>query len=253
MTRDFDHSRISKVLVKDTRLAGFSFPKDDIESVYISGACDLIKDGAALCYLGVVGTRSHSKLYRDALERILHHIRSERTVIVTGGAAGVDETAMRFAHHSSMPLVVILPCGFSSHSFSNWYSRYKDICCKVRTLLVSQFDLSQETNRHTPVRRNTLIAALSQTVILGEAGRKSGALYVADLAFRLGLPVFFQQEQRSHDTELTCMYHNLKLKGALQVSGYQESELDRLNQGIIEGRRRSVSSSLAKQLDFFGG
>src|SRR5665647_2302501 len=109
------------------------------------------------------------------------------TVVVSGGAYGIDAAAHRGALASDGATVAVMACGLDQ-----LYPRGNDaLLRRIRTehLMVSEYSPGTPPSRHRFLTRNRLIAALSSATVIVEAAVRSGAKNTVAWAQALGRPV----------------------------------------------------------------
>ncbi len=105
--------------------------------------------------------------------------------VVSGGAPGIDSRAHLSAIERGGYTVCILGFGLLKATGS-LFTRIE----KSNGVLISEFDPEEKGDRHTFPKRNRLIAALSEFLVVPEAGAKSGALITAGYAYTYGKKVY---------------------------------------------------------------
>lgn len=154
--------------------------------LYVRGA---LPDLSERLSIGVVGTRRASGAGLRAAREICYQLALEDTVIVSGGALGIDSEAHRGALNGRGTTVAVLPCGLD-------YPYLMNNAILRREILDSGGALVTEYPVHTPVQRgafqvrNRLISGMSHGVLVAEAPEKSGALITAKHAAEQNREVF---------------------------------------------------------------
>lgn len=137
--------------------------------------------------VGIVGTRRPT-VQGGAFARALAAALAARgATVVSGLALGVDAAAHRGALDAGGRTVAVLAGGVDAPS----PLRNRDLADRIvaEGCLLSEY---WPGTRPTPWRfpaRNRIVAALSEVVVVVEAGEGSGALITADFALELGRPV----------------------------------------------------------------
>lgn len=136
----------------------------------------------------IVGSRLATSLGRRATEAIAANLAGAGVVVVSGMARGIDGAAHRGALSAGGGTVGVLGTGIDVV----YPSTNRDLFERVRQtgLLVSEFLPSEPGVPHHFPKRNRIIAALARTVIVVEAGHRSGALITVEHALDLGREVF---------------------------------------------------------------
>ena len=138
--------------------------------------------------VAVVGTRSCTDYGRALAERIGAGLARRGWVVVSGMARGVDAAAHQAALDAGGGSIGVLGSGLDYEFPADNRPLYRQM--RARGLLVSEFPPSQPPAAGCFPRRNRLIAALAQAVVVVQAGRRSGALNTAGHALDLGREVF---------------------------------------------------------------
>lgn len=137
--------------------------------------------------LGVIGARKFTP-YGSAVARRFSAWAAMRGVcIVSGAAMGCDQEAHRGALEAGGPTVAVLGCGADVV----YPSGSDDLLASIRHsgCIVSELPWGMRPARWTFVRRNRLIAALSNALLVVEAGLPSGTFSTAEMANDLSRPV----------------------------------------------------------------
>lgn len=132
--------------------------------------------------LAVVGTRNATDYGKTICEEIIGQlvIQGHNPVIVSGLAFGIDICAHRAALKNSLKTVAVL-----GHSLDSIYpSEHKNTAKEIigNGALVSDFPSGTKADRQNFIKRNRIIAGLSDVTLVVESAAKGGALITADLA-----------------------------------------------------------------------
>jgi DNA processing protein len=132
--------------------------------------------------LSVVGTRRASAYGRDLCRQIIRDLATvlPDLVIVSGLAYGIDVIAHRAALESGLPTVAVL-----AHGLSTLYPpSHRETARRIirQGALVTDFDSGMGPERNNFLRRNRIIAGLSDATLVVESARKGGALITARMA-----------------------------------------------------------------------
>ena len=133
--------------------------------------------------LSVVGTRRASSYGKDHCRAIIKGLaeRVPDLVIVSGLAYGIDVIAHRAALEYGLPTVAVL-----GHGMSTIYpASHRETAKKIirQGALVTDFHSRMGPERNNFLRRNRIIAGLSQATLVVESAKKGGALITANMAF----------------------------------------------------------------------
>lgn len=146
-------------------------------------------DALARESLGVIGTRNPSERSVGA-EKVMVTQAIEWTgrSIVSGLALGCDYIAHRTALDVNGCTIAILPCGFKHISPPSHTSLANEIANSSGCLL-SEYEPTFSADKYMFVRRDTLVAAFSQKLLVVECGLKSGTMYAVNESAKLGRPI----------------------------------------------------------------
>lgn len=151
--------------------------------LWLSGPGELPEGPAA----AVVGTRKATEYGRRMARRIAGGLAAHGVAVVSGMATGIDGTAHRAALDAGGPTVGVLGSGLDRP-----YPRANAaLFARMRRagLLATEFPPSERPRRRHFPRRNRIIAALADAVVVVQAGVPSGALNTATHALELGREV----------------------------------------------------------------
>lgn len=135
----------------------------------------------------VVGTRAPSHYGRDMAHRLASGLAQEGFTVVSGLARGIDTAAHRGALETGKTVAVV------GTGLDRVYPpENRVLATKILEnggSLLSPFPPGTPPDRGNFPRRNFIMAALAQGVVVIEAGRKSGAVITAHYARDLDRPV----------------------------------------------------------------
>lgn len=161
--------------------------KDPPIGVFTKGNTALLHDNNLA--IGVVGTRKMTTYGRTVTQKIVDDLVSTGTVIISGLALGVDACAHRTALDHNGKTIAVLGCGADCCYPKENEQLYNQILDSMG-VIISEFPLSQMANRGTFPARNRIISALSDGILVTEAGVSSGSLITAKYAIEQGKKVF---------------------------------------------------------------
>lgn len=146
----------------------------------VDGALDF--DSAPV--LAVVGARHSSVASESWMRRFLPAI-AHHCIIVSGGARGIDELAHAIAVGESRPTAVVLPTGLLRPYPNEWRMKRESVL-KAGGAFISEYPPDTEIRSWHFEKRNRLIAALADVVLVVEARSRSGTAITARHAMNLG-------------------------------------------------------------------
>ena len=132
--------------------------------------------------LSIVGTRRPSSYGMDSCRKLIRNLaeRFPDLVIVSGLAYGIDHCAHKVALECGLETVAVL-----GHGLKFMYPAiHRQTAHRIESsgALVTDFPSWEKPERNNFIKRNRIIAGLSEATIVIESGVKGGALITADLA-----------------------------------------------------------------------
>lgn len=145
---------------------------------FFNGNCDL--DAAKI--LSVVGTRSATIRGKELCEKIIGGLAAGHPdlIIVSGLAYGIDITAHKAALSFNLPTIGVLANGLKT-IYPCVHRSTAEAMLKNGGLL-TDFLSDALPERNNFIKRNRIIAGLSDATLIVESGIKGGALITADIA-----------------------------------------------------------------------
>ena len=139
--------------------------------------------------VAIVGSRNSSHEGVSAAREFGRLMASEDRVVISGLALGIDTAAFEGALDEGGVCIAVLPSGvdiITPTSNSNLAHRITD----SGGVLFSELPEGTPPQRHTFIMRNRLIAALSDTIVLGESREDGGAWHTVREGWELNREVF---------------------------------------------------------------
>ena len=153
--------------------------------LYVSGTLGDLDDEAAVA---VVGTRKCADSSRAAVFELCTRLAQAGAVIVSGGALGIDTSALQGALNGGGKPIAVLGCGLDYPYLPENEALRRDIA--KTGALVSEYPPGYPSAPQNFPVRNRIMSGLSLGVIVAEAGPRSGALITAKHALEQGRDVF---------------------------------------------------------------
>lgn len=139
--------------------------------------------------VAVVGTRLPDTYGSEMAREIASGLARSGVTVVSGGAAGIDGVAHRAALDVGGHTVAVLGTGIDVAYPREHGPLFEEIVA-AGGALVSELPDGTPPAQWTFPKRNRIVAALSEAVVVVSAGLRSGALITAALARRMGVLVF---------------------------------------------------------------
>jgi len=147
--------------------------------------------------ISIVGTRNMTSYGKRMVVEIIEGLKDYQPLIVSGLAYGVDVEAHVQALKHQLPTIAVL-----GHGFQRIYpSIHQKVARQMLENggLISEFWHTDPVDRNNFLKRNRIVAGMSEAVIIIESGVKGGALVTADIANSYNRDVF-AVPGRSSDT-----------------------------------------------------
>lgn len=138
--------------------------------------------------ISIVGTRKMTSYGKRICEEIIETIAPYKPLIVSGFAYGVDITAHKAALHHQLPTIGIFAHGFGTLYPNNHKAYYQPVLKDGG--FVSEHCFDERPLPPNFLRRNRIVAGLTQATLVVESAYKGGALYTAGLANSYNREVF---------------------------------------------------------------
>lgn len=138
--------------------------------------------------LAIVGTRTPTQYGKQFTEMCVEALKPYNVTIVSGLALGIDSIAHKSCVLNKIPTIGVLGHGLSTIYPSGNKSLSNDIL--KNGALVTEFKYHTPGNRENFPRRNRIVAAMCDTIIVVESGIKGGSMITADLANQYNRDVY---------------------------------------------------------------
>jgi len=187
--------------------------------LYLKGT-NVLNPGKAL---SIVGTRNATEYGSEQCRKIIRDLteNNHKVLIVSGLAYGVDAQAHMAALQNGQETVAVL-----AHGLHTLYPfAHKNLAAKIieSGALLTDFCTGDNPERNNFLKRNRIIAGLSDATLVIESGKKGGALITADLALSYNRDVLALPGRASDTMSEGCNMLIRDNKAAL-VSGCADIE-----------------------------
>lgn len=132
--------------------------------------------------VSIVGSRKNSEYGQKITEELVTGLTNNGFTIISGLALGIDSVAHRSAIKNGGKTVAILGCGIDNFYLKTNEDLYS--LMKEHYLVISEYPENTTPSPEFFPIRNRIIAGLSKTLIVTEAGHHSGSLITALLALQ---------------------------------------------------------------------
>lgn len=174
-------------------------------------------------YLSIVGTRNATIRGIEFCQQLIKELkeRNHNVCIVSGLAFGVDIAAHKAALENGLSTIAVL-----AHGLDTIYpSEHRKTASEIvqSGTLVSEFFSQSFADKNNFVRRNRIIAGLSEATVVVESDKKGGALITAELANSYNREVFAVPGRVNDKYSLGCN-HLIKTHRASLLQSVEDIE-----------------------------
>lgn len=138
--------------------------------------------------LSIVSSRKTNLYGQRVIKEIIEGLTYSNIIVISGGAIGGDTYIHQAAVNNNIPTGVILGSGLS-HLYPQCNKKLFEIIIEKGGFLMSQFPLNTQASPITFPIRNSVIAGVAKTLLVIQAGEKSGTLITANYALDYGRDV----------------------------------------------------------------
>mgnify|MGYP005629217477 CR=1 FL=1 len=140
--------------------------------------------------ISIVGTRSITSYGKDICNSLVEKIveRGHKPIVVSGLAYGVDVCAHKASLKNDTPTVAVL-----GHGLDSMYpASHRNVAREIyeHGALITDFPSNTPCERNNFIKRNRIIAGLSDATIIIESAERGGSLITADIAVSYNREVF---------------------------------------------------------------
>ena len=147
-----------------------------------------LPDADSLVTVGIVGTRKASGYGTKSAFVIAKGVALCGALVVSGGALGVDTAAHKGALAAGSKTVAVLGSGLGA-SYLKSNRELRNMISKSGAL-ITEYPPYRQATRNTFPMRNRIISALSDALVVTEAGEKSGSMITVSHALKQGKDVY---------------------------------------------------------------
>ncbi len=181
--------------------------------------------------VALIGTRNHTEYGKQLTEGLVRELASQKVLIVSGLAFGIDSIAHKASLKNNLPTVGVLAHGLDTIYPSQHGALAKDII-KQKGGLLTEFASQTQPDKHNFPTRNRIVAGMSDAVIVIESGIKGGSMVTAELANGYNKDVFALPGRISDQKSIGCNYLIKNNKAMLltdaaeliQIMGWEEQK-----------------------------
>jgi len=194
--------------------------------------------------ISVVGTRQITQPGISFCERFIEDLAALDPVIISGFAYGVDITAQRAAVKNKLQTI-----GCLAHGLNQIYPKsHKKYMAEIELNggFFTDFWSTDKFDRNNFLKRNRIIAGLSEATVVIESAEKGGALVTADIANSYDREVFAVPGRPSDKFSIGC---NNLIKAQQAHVLTSAADLVYILNWQIEEKQKSVQKQLFVELE----
>lgn len=168
--------------------------------------------------ISIVGTRKGTSYGRTMVEKLIHDLAGHypNVLIVSGLAYGIDIQVHRSAVENHLPTVGVL-----AHGLDTIYPpTHKETARQMTGLggLLTDYPSGTNPDRQNFVKRNRIVAGLSEATLVIESAAKGGSLITAEIAYSYGRKVFALPGRTTDELSQGCNILIARKKATLITS-----------------------------------
>ena len=133
--------------------------------------------------LSIVGTRNATDYGKENCDKVIKALasHSKKTIIVSGLAYGIDICAHKAAMKYNLPTVAVVGHGFHL-MYPAQHRKYAEEIIHSGGGMLTEFTSKSVIDPRHFVRRNRIVAGMSDATLVMESARKGGSLTTAEIA-----------------------------------------------------------------------
>jgi len=177
--------------------------------------------------VAVVGSRNTREPYASGVRRFAAAAASQGIVVVSGFAVGADSIGHNAAVDAGGRTVCVMPCGLDKVFPPENRSLWDKLLAHPEAVFVSEFGFGQRASSLLLRKRNKLIAAFSQGIVVVQSAVDGGAMNAYRFGQEQGKSVATFKADGSQDTSGNRLIENDRRTGGLafeltdQLSRYE--------------------------------
>ena len=194
--------------------------------------------------ISIVGTRNITSYGKSFCRKLVEDLAPINPVIVSGLAYGVDITAHRSALDNGLQTIACLAHGLNQ-VYPKPHKKYIEEIEKNGGLF-TEFWSSDSFDRNNFLKRNRIIAGISQATIVIESAIKGGSLVTADIANSYNRDVFALPGRANDSQSQGC--HNLIKTQQAHLFSSAADLIYMLNWDLEESKPKPIQTQLFQEL-----
>lgn len=152
--------------------------------------------------ISIVGTRNMTAYGRDFCRQFVKELAPFNPIIVSGFAYGIDICAHKEALKNNLETIAVLAHGFEE-IYPVIHNKYVDEIL-LNGGFLTDFWHDEPIIRENFIKRNRIVAGISEATIVVESAKKGGALITADIANSYNRDVFAIPGRTTDSLSIGC-------------------------------------------------
>ena len=194
--------------------------------------------------ISIVGTRNITSYGRDFCEKLIAELKPYNPIIVSGFAYGVDICAHRATLKNELQTIGVLAHGFEE-TYPKIHKKYVSEI-NINGGFITDFWHNDALQRENFLKRNRIVAGISEATIIIESAEKGGSLVTADIANSYSRDVFAVPGRTTDNYSKGCNDLIKRNKAAILTSANDLIEL--LNWNLENIKLKSIQKQLFVEL-----
>ena len=195
--------------------------------------------------ISVVGTRKITSYGRDFCEKLIEDLKVYNPIIVSGFAYGVDICAHKAALKNNLQTIGVLAHGFEE-IYPKSHKKYVSEINKNGGFL-TDFWHNDKLVRENFLKRNRIVAGISEATVIIESAEKGGSLVTADIANSYNRDVFAVPGRSTDNMSKGCNALIKRNQAAILTSANDLIEM--LNWNLEIKQEKVIQKQLFIELD----
>ncbi|PHR70077.1 MAG: DNA-protecting protein DprA [Lutibacter sp.] len=194
--------------------------------------------------ISIVGSRKMTNYGRDFIKQLVEEVAPYNPIIVSGFAYGVDITAQKEAIKNKLQTIAVL-----AHGLEQIYPKtHKKYINQVNENggFYTEFWHDEEPLREHFLKRNRIVAGISEATVIIESAEKGGSLVTADIANSYSRDVFAVPGKTTDSLSKGC--NNLIKYNKAGILTSAQDLIDALNWELNDKQPLAVQKQLFVEL-----
>ncbi|MFP5041957.1 DNA-processing protein DprA [Parasediminibacterium sp. JCM 36343] len=138
--------------------------------------------------VSIIGTRLNTDYGKQVTEQLVHGLKDQQALIVSGMAFGIDAIAHKAAVQQGLSTVGVLAHGLDTIYPAQHKGLAKDML--LNGGLLTEFPRLTKPDKHNFPRRNRIVAGMADATVVVETAAKGGSMITAELAYNYNRDLF---------------------------------------------------------------